>query len=700
MSQDSQGNKVYGRMVQDDSPAARDAAAWFERARQESDARDFDAAVDAYLKGLRLAPEAVDAHIELRLVALRRRQSGGVLPSEEEVSRLKQGKTALDVMLGAEVLLSKHPEHLPYAEMLLRAAVVGGFKRTATWMADLMFLANNRSQRPALRLYHLLKDAYAAVGAWDRAVSACQRALKLSPKDRALARQLRDLSNKYDLALQQTGLPGTDLDLELASHVDPADSLAITEDLVAVGPRAESQGAEDTSLAAAQLFFAKAADAAGSDNIDYAIGLYLDGLRKAPEALEEGHLPLIKLGLHRQARGGKKPSMIERTRLLRGKTPLEQMLNAEFLFAKDPSHLPYAEAMLKAAVAGGFKKTAGWVANMVFQTNNAVERPSFQTYLLLKDSYKALGQWDKAVAACQRAVKLKPGSAALAEEFRNLSAELTVSRGHYDTAEDFRTSIKDPKKQALLYSQDRTIRTEDWRQAAVQEARTVYASDPNLEKNIYNLASALADLETEAGENEAITLLEEASRRLQDNSYRHRAGQIRIKQITRLGQAARQTLEANPKDPKAQAAVSQLTRRLHDVELEHYRQAVLYYPTDLKLKYEYAVRLLKDRRFDEAIPLFQEAQRDPARRIPSMNQVGTCFLAKGWFNDALDVFTAALNELEVKDDALGKEIRYNLARTHEEMGQKDKAVEILRKIAQLDFAYKDVSSRINKLRGG
>jgi len=567
-------------MADGDLGSRNGASVLFGQARRASEARDFDTAIEAYVKVLRIAPETVDAHIELRLVALRRREAGGPPPSESEKARFKQGKTALDVMLGAELLLAKDPTHLAYAEVLLRAAVVGGFKKTATWIADLVFLANNRSARPSLRLYHLLKDAYAAVGAYDRAVSACQRALKLNPRDPALIRQVQSLSKKCDLAVQQTGQPGTDLDLELSSRIDPSDNLAITDDLVAVGPHSESHAPEEMNLAAAPLFFAKAADAAGSGNLDYAIDLYLDGLRKAPEALEEGHLPLIKLGLHRQAQGGKKPSMMEKTRLVRGKTQLDKMLNAEFLFAKDPSHLPYAEAMLKAAVAGGFKKTAGWIANMVFQTNNAVERPAFQTYILLKDSYKALGQLDKAVAACQRAVKLKPENAALAEEYKNLSAEFTVSRGHYDTAEDFRTSIKDPKKQALLYSQERTIKTEDSRQAAVQEARKAYASDPDLAKNIHNLASALVDLETEAGENEAISLLEQTSRRLQDRSYRHRAGQIRIRQLARMAQTARQALEANPDEPKAQAAAAQLARRLHEAELEHYRQSVLDYPTD------------------------------------------------------------------------------------------------------------------------
>ena len=105
-------------MADEDLGAANEASAFFGKARQASEVRDFDAAIEAFMKGLRLAPETVDAHIELRLVALRRREAGGPPPSESELAQFKQGKTALDVMLGAEYLLAKDPTHLPYAERL------------------------------------------------------------------------------------------------------------------------------------------------------------------------------------------------------------------------------------------------------------------------------------------------------------------------------------------------------------------------------------------------------------------------------------------------------------------------------------------------------------------------------------------------------------------------------------------------------
>jgi hypothetical protein len=57
-----------------------------------------------------------------------------------------------------------------------------------------------------------------------------------------------------------------------------------------------------------------------------------------------------------------------------------------------------------------------------------------------------------------------------------------------------------------------------------------------------------------------------------------------------------------------------------------------------------------------------------------------------------------LESYKLKDNATGKELRYNLARAYEESDDKQKALEIYRKIAQSDFAYKDVSQRVNKIR--
>ena len=450
--------------------------------------------------------------------------------------------------------------------------------------------------------------------------------------------------------------------------------------------------------AKAKAFFEKAAKVAETDNFESAIDMYLQGLRYSPDALKEGHLPLCELALHRQGTGGKKPTVVERMKHMRGKNPLEQMLNAEYLFAKDPDHLPHAEAMLKAAVAGGYTKTANWIANLIFQTNNAAEKPSAHTYVLLKDSYAALGEFDKAIVACQRAARLRPDDGALADEFKNLSAELTMARGKYDADGDFRESIKDREGQEKLHAQAGVVKTDDYRVKAVDDARKRIAQDPELPAIIFDLADALSDTEDEQAENDAIALLESTYKAKSDFSFKQRAGLLRIKQIRRNIRQAKKTLETNPDDAQAKAALEELTAQLNSTELEHYRLCTKNYPTDLGSKYEYAVRLARAKQYNEAIPLFQEAQKDPRRKILAMNQIGFCFYMKGWLADAIDVFTKAVESYKLKDDAIGKELRYNLARAYEQQGDVEKALQLYRKIAQGDFSYKDVSQRVDKLR--
>jgi tetratricopeptide (TPR) repeat protein len=275
-----------------------------------------------------------------------------------------------------------------------------------------------------------------------------------------------------------------------------------------------------------------------------------------------------------------------------------------------------------------------------------------------------------------------------------------MAKGKYDKEGDFRNSIKDRETQESLQGQYRVVQTEDYRQAAVERARKDFARDPSLSRNIYDLAQALSALRTDEAENEAIQLLENAYKAKQDFSFKQRAGQIKIKQLQRKIRKTKAAVEANPDDAQAKSALAELSAQLNHFELEHFRLSVQNYPTDLPAKYEYAVRLMQNKQYNEAIPLLQDAQKDPRRKISAMNKIGLCFFLKGWLTDAIDVFNEAIEAHEIKDDDVAKELRYNLARAYEEHDQKEEALELYHKIAQVDFAYRDVSQRVDRLRTG
>jgi tetratricopeptide (TPR) repeat protein len=454
----------------------------------------------------------------------------------------------------------------------------------------------------------------------------------------------------------------------------------------------------NTLLEKARIFFERARKVAWTNNFDYAIDMYLEGLRCAPDALEEGHIPLRELALLRQGKGGKKPTMVEKVKRMRGKTPLERMINAAYLLAKDPDHIPYAEALLKASVEGDYRKTAKWIADLLFQANNASSKPSLQTYQLLMNSYSAIELYDRAVVACQFAFELKGDDEELENQLRTLEAELAVSKGKYDQAGDFRKAIVNRESQEKLHSQEGMIKSADYRLSAVEEAKKAFAQDPNLPKNIFNLAQALAETEDEKSENEAIRLLENAYANKKDFSFKQRAGQIKIALLIRRVRRARALIEADPSDIQAKEQYNRLVLELKNAELEHYRLNVENYPTDVHAKYEYGIRLFRNEQFDDAIPLFQESQKDPRHKIASMSKIGSCFYMKGWYTDAIDIFKQAIDVYEIQDDSIAKELRYNLARSYEANGDSEKALELYRRIAQLDFGYKDVRQRVDVLR--
>ena len=97
----------------------------------------------------------------------------------------------------------------------------------------------------------------------------------------------------------------------------------------------------------------------------------------------------------------------------------------------------------------------------------------------------------KRSGALHYAIRLKPGDLALADELRNLSAELAVKKGKYDQEGDFRQSMKDKEQQERMQAQDAVVKTENYKVLALNAAREAYKQDPDAADAIYRLADAL-----------------------------------------------------------------------------------------------------------------------------------------------------------------------------------------------------------------
>jgi tetratricopeptide (TPR) repeat protein len=454
----------------------------------------------------------------------------------------------------------------------------------------------------------------------------------------------------------------------------------------------------DAGLEKARVLFSRAEQVAATDNFDYAIDLYRQGLQLFPDALEDGHAPLRKLALIRQGKGGKKPSMMDQIKHSGGKTPLDQLLNAEYLLAKDPDNLGYAEKMLKACAAAGCRRTGEWIAQLISDANRASVKPSFATYVLLKNCYSQMGLYTQAVKACEMALQLKPGDDVLRSELRDLAANMTMEKGKYGKAAGFRESLNDKEYQDRLQSQDNVVKSDNVKQRSLSEARRQCQQAPTSTTNILQLAEALADMATEPAYTEAVALLNQSYEKTKDFTFRRKLFELEIKLLRKHIRQIQESLHGKAAEGQPAQELSVLIVRLDQKELDYYRQCAENYPTDMRFKYEYGRCLIKAKQYDQAIPMFQEARAEPRLRLAAMDKMGLCFLLKGWFEDAIDIFSEALKECPAQDGSVAKDIRYNLARAYESSNQTAKALEIYRKLAQTDFSYKDVSQRIDKMR--
>jgi tetratricopeptide (TPR) repeat protein len=141
-----------------------------------------------------------------------------------------------------------------------------------------------------------------------------------------------------------------------------------------------------------------------------------------------------------------------------------------------------------------------------------------------------------------------------------------------------------------------------------------------------------------------------------------------------------------------------MRRELNKVELEVFRSRSERYPGNTTWKYEYAVRLRRAGNYNEAIKAFQEARGDPKRKAAVFIELGDCFLKIKQYKLAVSNYAAALEVMTERDQELRKKALYNagvVAMDH--LNDLDAAERHLTLLAGLDFAYKDVSARLDKI---
>ena len=435
------------------------------------------------------------------------------------------------------------------------------------------------------------------------------------------------------------------------------------------------------------VFFDRADQVAETGNWDFAIELYLEGIRREPDNIARGHQPLRKVSMVRKVQGGKPAGMMDGLKHRSGKDTATNLVNAEYLLAKDPGNIGLMIAMLKAALAHRANGAANWIALIILETQKTA-KPNRQILQLLIDSFAAVEQFGFALNVCDMALKIVPEDAKLLETQHQLSAKHAIKQGRYEQEGDFTKGVKNMDKQQELVQKDSLLKGKDFLRVQVDRAKQEYTDSPTVAGKINAYVDALLKTQELADEVAATDVLTKAHAETGAYQFKMRVGDIKIRQMTAR---YRELKEAGKKE-----AAAEMLRKQLAFELDEYADRAANYPTDMGIKFELGKRQLMAGKYDEAIGSLQDAQRDPRRHVQALNYIGQSFAKKKWYSEAAETFERAL-KAEMSEDRK-KDIFYNLSEVYEQMGELAKARAMLSDLAQMDFNFRDVRHRMESLR--
>jgi tetratricopeptide (TPR) repeat protein len=157
-----------------------------------------------------------------------------------------------------------------------------------------------------------------------------------------------------------------------------------------------------------------------------------------------------------------------------------------------------------------------------------------------------------------------------------------------------------------------------------------------------------------------------------------------------------QKLKAAPHDEEMRRIRIRLLKEINTREMELFRQKADRFPTEMANRLELGIRLLRADLLDEAIQELQAARTDPRFQWKALVYLGYCFKGRNNWRLAQRNFEDALKNLPPGEDAMRKDLLFQLAQGAAEAGDFPRAVDFGCELANLDFSYRDVGKLLDE----
>ncbi len=313
-----------------------------------------------------------------------------------------------------------------------------------------------------------------------------------------------------------------------------------------------------------------------------------------------------------------------------------------------------------------------------------------ETNRILARALGRQGEYDKAIGCWTRVLQAKPNDEEAQKAIPAMTTERTIEKGKYDTAQSSTEVMADKQAQAerqgsagprapLDQQLQRKIAKDPANMSLYLELADLYIKEERFEEaeKVMERALAASGGSTDMRE------------RLEDVQLKRARKQVAIAEKRALDEKTDDTVKL----------VQDMKAELNSKELEVYRARCDRYPNNLGYRTELGLRLYKAKNFPEAIKAFQDARGDLKRKGMVLFYLGVCFESIKQPRLALNNYELAIEETGQRDPDMLKQALYRAGVVAmERLKDIEKAEHHLSVLAGLDFSYKDVSVRLDKIQ--
>lgn len=461
--------------------------------------------------------------------------------------------------------------------------------------------------------------------------------------------------------------------------------------------------ADDPKKKIAQDCFKKGAEAMVKQNWDYAIEMFGQSVKFAPDNLMfRQTLRGVERKKYPKGTGAKMAGMrligvktsIKKARMTRNWANLD--LSAEEGLMLVPWDAELNADVGEATSNQGFNDVAvqGYRWSVETDPNNKVTLKALGALLEQKGEFlEAIKYWD-------RVFKLDPLDMEARSKITQLNASSVIDKGEFeDEGGDKKERSIESIRKAIGKQASASGNADGPGQSEEADLQRAIRKDPD-NKHVF---LKLADFYRRAGKIEDAGAMYQKALELSggDPNIREQLEDVKIDLMRKSVDIAKSNAAKSPDDKDAVAMAKAQEIELLKREIESYRTRVERHPHDLKLKFTLGDRFYKLKMYSQAIPMFQASVQDTRMEGAALLLLGKCFIneKKGILaRKQLEKAVPKLNPQEHRESFL--ECHYYLGRLCEEAKEPDKAEEHYGEVLAVDYEYKDALKRMESLATG